>query len=252
MFVNPCRWPAAVHVEGALLDSHFCASWFHKAEQFIPRPGYANPPREEFLAATAIPDWARVAPRAIWGCVDMIVLRTDGEIRALLQKRSEGIASPEGKHTAPMNGFYWPIGGRVRLPPPGFCDEPFGIHEAALFKLEQEAGILPSMVAAMYPLGPSRVAFPKQMTYHYSGPEDSDRYLRKIELEYPIQAMAENYVVVLSPEGGAAATPAHPTVSEFRWLSKDQFWDPSIRYSLCRYVQDMLEAAFHDTKKVGV
>ena len=67
-------------------------------------------------------------------------------------------------HTAPINDFLWPIGGRRMCPTPGsLLASWFTEYHSALLKAHHEAHVDPKDVVGIYDLGMGTMAYPTSM-----------------------------------------------------------------------------------------
>lgn len=185
------------------------------------------------------------------GCHDMyVVTESEGVRKVLTVIRTEPSSEP-GVETAPLNGFRWPVGGRLRFPKPGSVlyseQSPIGCTWnnaiSSLHQLYRETGITPKQLQGVYHLGHIEVEFPKQMTYYGDGRlfGADDIPMRPVRLSTPTQAQGQLLVVLLK-EGEMLSQEKLSTVTAPTWWSKSDIENPKNRSECSAPVLESLDA----------
>lgn len=179
-------------------------------------------------------------------CHDLRVTRVDnnGELNLLVCVRTEPGLAEGATETAPINGFWWSIGGRREIPKPGSeLDGRFGLIDSVLHKARREAGVQPSDVLAIYDLGIGRTEFAKDMRYESFAAGDSGQPLqesRNVSLSAPQRTINRNLVVMVRSD----AVIADQTVEQLSFMSASEYAKPEIRAQFCAYEQAFIDTLF--------
>lgn len=179
-------------------------------------------------------------------CHDLRVVRTnqDGQLELLVCKRVEPSSAIDGLETAPLNGFWWSIGGRREIPKSGsVLDGKFSLVDSVLQKTQREAGIPPKNVLGIYDLGVGRVEFPARMSYvSFAASEEKAvrKSVREVTLSHPQHTIARNFIVMVNSE----TTVADQSVEKLTWLSESEYADPQTRAKFCDYEKSFMDAIF--------
>jgi hypothetical protein len=200
----------------------------------------------------AIRDWSQYA------CHDLRIVsrKPDDTLIYLATRRLEphylSNLSKEGmsivnegrlQHSAPINGCWWPPGGRIAIPKPGSIleREGFDVIDSILLKLNREIGVAPADISKINLLGVGETNFNHEMAYTYRG---SDSQGKSYEFELPIRMSApqrtinKNYVVEVSSE--AMLKMDH--LCSACWIDVNDYRQH--RNQFCDYEQRFMDALF--------
>jgi hypothetical protein len=207
-------------------------------------------------AIRTIRDWSQYA------CHDLRVVtrKPDGSLLYLATRRLEpgwlsNFGDPEtrpsvissskerAQHSAPINGTWWPPGGRIVVPRPGseLAREGFDAVDSALLKLNKEIGTKPEDVLGIFMLGVGETNFEEKMTYHYTGKDQAGEaygFSLPVQMPAPQRSINKNYVVELRPE----ALISLDGLSSACWIDEDAY--QIHRGQFCEYEQQFVNAVF--------
>ncbi len=194
-----------------------------------------------------------------YACHDLRVISRGecGELRYLATRRiepnAEGNLAPghvrggNFQHSAPLNGFWWPPGGRVLCPAPTsrLRAEGFDVVDSALIKLHSELGITPEQVKGIYHLGVGESSLPPCMTYTYRGNDGQNAYSFEapVRMDLPQNTINLNYVIEVPPD--TELTPS--TLTSLTWIYAADYLRH--RGQFCEYEQHFLDTLF-DVKTI--
>ena len=179
-------------------------------------------------------------------CHDLRVVKVDekGRLHVLVGLRVEPNPDPSGIETAPINGFWWSIGGRRQIPMQDSpLDGKFDLVHSVLLKAHTEAGIEPSSVKGLFDLGIGRTEFPPTMTYVSKRETETgevEESSREVQMKFAQRTINRNIVVMVDSD----AVLADHTVDRLEFLSAEQYSDPATRAKFCDYEQAFLDALF--------
>jgi hypothetical protein len=180
------------------------------------------------------------------GTKDLLVLYCQ---RVEPDKNAESLRTAEVNsraeiHTAPINGFNWPIGGRRMCAKPGSpLDGKFSVYHSALLKAQQEAGINPKNVYGMFDLGIGCTEFAQDMTYFGHQKLENGQAIAartSIHMPYAQRTINRNFVILTD----YIDLRADGTVKDFKFISAADYRNPLTRAKFCSYEQKFLEALF--------
>jgi len=222
------------------------------------------PTKEQVRESLFAPDAAMDAIRewSQYACHDLRVVTRgpDGSVRYLATRRLEpgwqsNVASePREKllnasresitHKAPINGCWWPPGGRISVPRPGSELEKsgFDVVDSLILKLNRETGVVPEGIRAIHLLGVGETNFSTDMVYTYRGRDMAGEvydFSLPVEMPAPQRTINKNYVVEISPE----AVLKLDSLCSACWIDKDTYTEH--REQFCAYEQTFLDALFY-------
>ena len=179
-------------------------------------------------------------------CHDLRIVKVDqlGELSVLICQRTEPALGTASNETAPINGFWWSIGGRREIPKPGSeLDGKFSLIDSVLHKARREAGVEPSDVLAIYDLGVGRTEFEREMRYDSFASDSTGSLIltsRHVSLSAPQRTINRNLVVMVNSDGVIA----DQSVEHLSFMSASEYAKPQIRAQFCDYEQSFLDALF--------
>jgi len=145
--------------------------------------------------------------------------------------------------TAPINGFYWPIGGRRMCPKPGTpLDGKFSIYHSALLKANQEANIETQNVLGIYDLGIGKTEFPRDMRYlsHSIFQEESFATIRDVHMPNAQRTVNYNLIILVDK----LDLRGDKSVKDFKFLTEGDLQSSSVKAKFSLYEQSFLHAIF--------
>ncbi|NDC37532.1 MAG: hypothetical protein EBZ48_05720 [Proteobacteria bacterium] len=180
-------------------------------------------------------------------CHDLRIVKVDkdGRLSLLVCKRAEPAQPADGSETAPLNGFWWAIGGRREIPRTDSpLDGRFDLKDSVLHKARRETGIEPQNVLGIFDLGIGRTEFPARMYYvsKWADAEGQPREsIREVTLSHPQRTINRNFVLLVDTD----ATIGDQSVERLSFLSQEQWSDPRTRSQFCEYEQAFIDAIFN-------
>jgi hypothetical protein len=192
-------------------------------------------------------------------CTDLriAVVQGNGELLVAFCRRTDPHSNPESLrtaemdpssevHTAPINDFLWPIGGRRMCPAPQSPLAPwFTKYHSALLKAHQEAHVQPSDVLGMYDLGLGRLEYRTSMQYRGWGRDSTGtlyQEIRNIETPHPQQTLGRNFVILV--DQASLTLRGDESVRDIQWLSGSEYRLPDMRARFTHYEQQFLDGLF--------
>jgi hypothetical protein len=192
-------------------------------------------------------------------CTDIRIamVQGNGELLVAFCRRTDPHSDPESLrtpemnsfsevHTAPINDFLWPIGGRRMCPAP---QSPlaswFTEYHSALLKAHQEAHVQPGDVIGMYDLGLGRMEYRTSMQYRGWGEDASGELrqeIRNIETPHAQQTLGRNFVILV--DHAALTLRGDESVRDIQWLSGSEYRLPDVRARFTHYEQQFLDGLF--------
>jgi hypothetical protein len=168
----------------------------------------------------------------------------DGELYVGFILRTEPNLSVDpltgvGTDSAPINGFFWPIGGRILRPRPNSCLEGRWTDEdSAIFKAIAEVKIDPKKIQQIFYLGTGRTHFPEEMWYYGLNKNNSVRSAH-IKMALPQMTLNRNYVFLIDPDTSLQES---ATIGPMNWMNKAEY--ASRRHEFCEYEQTFYDCLF--------
>jgi hypothetical protein len=198
-------------------------------------------------------------------CTDLriAVVQSNGELLVAYCRRTDPHRDPESLrthemnpfsevHTAPINDFLWPIGGRRMCPAPGSpLASWFTEYHSALLKAHKEAHVQPEHVLGLYDLGLGRMEYRTSMQYRGWG-RDTDGELRQeirnVETPHPQQTLGRNFVILV--DHASLRLQGNESVRDIQWLSSSEYRATGVREKCTHYEQQFLDALFEGWAQV--
>ncbi len=192
-------------------------------------------------------------------CTDLRIatVQSNGELLVAFCRRTDPHNDPESLrtsemnpfsevHTAPINDFLWPIGGRRMCPAPGSpLASWFTEYHSALLKAHQEAHVDPKDVVGIYDLGMGRMEYPTSMQYRGWG-KDADGSLRQevrnIEMSHPQRTLGKNFVILVHHI--SLTLQGDESVRDIQWISGSEYRSTGTRERFTHYERHFLDALF--------
>lgn len=192
-------------------------------------------------------------------CTDLRIatVQSNGELLVAFCRRTEPHNDPESLrtpemnplsevHTAPINDFLWPIGGRRMCPAPNSpLASWFTEYHSALLKAHQEAHVDPKDVVGIYDLGMGRMEYPTSMQYRGWG-KDTDGSLRQeirnVEMPHPQRTLGRNFVILV--DHISLTLEGDESVRDIQWISGSEYRATGVRERFTRYERHFLDALF--------
>lgn len=253
--------PVGIDVSGATLSVLSTNPDWRRSvpEELVSRPLSQRrlPPADVIREQLLAPSSSMRALRSFsqYACHDLRVISRGehGELRYLATRRLEPnagsnfapelVGAKEFQHSAPLNGFWWPPGGRVLCPTPNskLQADGFDVVDSALIKLHSELGITPAQVRGVYLLGVGQTSLPPCMTYTYRGNDGQNTYSFEtpVRMELPQNTININYVIEVPPD--TKLTPS--TLTSLAWINADDYLRH--RGQFCEYEQHFLDTLFN-------
>lgn len=238
--------------EGAIIEPLFVNHDWMNALVHGPCAGITLPEKADARASLWMPQEIMDGAREYmsYECHDLRIIKVapDGELSLLVCKRVEPTPSANGSETAPINGFWWSIGGRREIPKSGSpLDEKFQLIDSVLQKANREAGVKPENVQAVYDLGIGRTEFPATMRYVSRGTDADGNAIessREVLMANPQRTINRNFVLFVDSD----STIADQSVEHLTFMSERDYADPRTRAQFCAYEQKFIDAIFQGWK----
>lgn len=216
------------------------------------------PSKEEVSSSLFAPDAAIQAIRnwSQYACHDIRVVtrKPDGEMLYLATRRLEPgksgnidtdseIVDGHVKHSAPINGCWWPPGGKIMIPFPKSALEQsgFDVVDSILLKLSKEIGLTPDQVVGIHFLGVGETNFSEKMAYVYRGRDEDGSFFEftvPVKMPAPQHTINKNYIVEVKPETVINLS----TLTSAAWIDRQTY--ERNRPQFCAYEQIFIDAVF--------
>lgn len=192
-------------------------------------------------------------------CTDLriAVVQANGELLVAYCRRTDPHRDPEALrtpemspwsevHTAPINDFLWPIGGRRMSPGPGSpLASWFTEYHSALLKAHMEAHVEPKDVLGIYDLGLGRMEYRTSMRYRGWGIDGEGtlrQEIRNVEMPHPQQTLGRNFVILV--DHASVRLQGNESVRDIQWIASSEYRLPGVRERFTHYEQQFLDALF--------
>lgn len=252
-FLRPC---ATEITRGAELQAYPLPGWFNAQPVTIDPENYPfrNLDIEKLNELCWIPDFGLVKDCSVIGCHDIWPIYKDenGTVSVLLAYRKEP-STPSSTdedvglpHIAVMNGFWWPVGGRIRRIPNNHPDYPdFNWVDSSIAKIREEIGLPVDAISDIFVLGSGQTRFTEDMIYAWLNPATGTKWQQEIKVAKGLDSFNKNYAMFLRRNPLDSELQLNSSISGLLWCSADDFIVHEQIF--CRYVKDFLRVIFSQT-----